>query len=415
MSGEPFVSVNGILGRSARLIVPWTGVPVVHVDFAGIVAPPAGPVQVQIGALALSCVLDPARSGDYADSSRWTLLGGLGGWQTTPAASSQHSDAIVHRSDAALSVASAVGETIVVDASADGPLGPDFFRLGDEAASLSLERLFPSSAWWVAPDGTTYVGERPQRDVTGLVDVLELDPAGKSATLIAEDLNNVLPGCSFSDPRLPGTFLIHDLEFCAEGTTARAMVTSSPRRDSRLAGIFADLTISAVPRLPFAFLYEYRVVSMASDRVYVQYVADPLDTAKGPEFPDGMPLSFAPGMAGLKAQLTPGSRVFVTFVAGNPGRPLIVAFGGPDAPGFAPLSASLDATSSVAIGAGAVRTHVGGEEASNPNPVFSGKRFLRVGDVISVVMPISGPTPVTLVLDATNPTMSTAGSDPETP
>lgn len=110
-----------------------------------------------------------------------------------------------------------------------------------------LELLYSASAWWVAADGSTHVGTRPTRDVTSAIELLNARPELGWAELIAEDPSNLMPGCSFTDSRLPGTFTIHDVEITIGAAQARAQVWSSPVRDSKLLALISQLVQRSMP------------------------------------------------------------------------------------------------------------------------------------------------------------------------
>jgi len=50
------------------------------------------------------------------------------------------------------------------------------------------------------------------------------------------------------------------------------------------------------------------------------------------------------GPAGVKARVTPGALVLVSFVDADPSRPVVVAHDDPDAPGWMPLELDLGGT-----------------------------------------------------------------------
>jgi hypothetical protein len=67
------------------------------------------------------------------------------------------------------------------------------------------------------------------------------------------------------------------------------------------------------------------------------------------------------GVAGITGQLLKGTRVLVSFVNGDPGRPFIIAAEGPDGGGFLPATISIDAAGDVSLGGGTNRVLRSGE------------------------------------------------------
>lgn len=157
---------------------------------------------------------------------------------------------------------------------------------------------------------------------------------------------------------------------------------------NRLLGSLKASILAALPTIPYWVPRRFRVIQMhaGDNRVELQAIQKSL------LFPDVLPISINPGMAGLWAKLTPGTVVVVQFVDGDPSLPIVTHFAAPDDGGFLPLELYLDASSKVTIGASAGVVEIGGEDTvADPTG-----RFVRWGD--SVVFPAPGigllvPTP----------------------
>ena len=156
--------------------------------------------------------------------------------------------------------------------------------------------------------------------------------------------------------------------------------------DSVLLAEFRKLVQAVFPTSPFWVPRRFRVIRMhtGDQRVELQAVRKTLG------FPDILPISMAPGMAGLTAKLTPGCEVLVSFVDGDPAQPLITHFAAPDAAGWLPVEVVLDASSKVTVGASAGMVEVGSGSDVVADPT---KRFVCWGD--SVVFPGPGTAPLT--------------------
>lgn len=397
------LSLGGVRARSVRLVVPATGIWVADIRFEDVYKPASGLLPLTLGALTLQGTVDLTQSGDFALQSRITVIGGHGGWRTVLPPKPNHNDGGITKSRIINDVAASVGETVSLDPGVDGSINVDFPQAAGPASRV-LEQLFPSFAWWIQPDGSTRVGTRPTKDVTSKVELIDLDPRLQFATLTADDATNLLPGCSFTDPRLSGAFVIHDVEIVAEGDKLRAFATASKNRDEELLSLFGQLQDRHTPNAAYQKgPYRYRVISMASDRVNCQIVNQKLI----PALPDLLPIGMA-ASPGIKAQLQPGAIVLVDFIEGDPSMPWITGFSRPDDPGFLPVSVTLDASGTMAIGQSSSKVSVAGEEPSDP--VTGAKRFIRVGDILVPPTSLSPTVPYVVALGPTNPTMSKAGT-----
>lgn len=100
------------------------------------------------------------------------------------------------------------------------------------------------------------------------------------------------------------------------------------------------------PNVHFYGIYRYRVVRKNSgDERWVLQVC-----SKQSRLPDALPISVWQGTAGSKADLQEGSEVLVSFIEGDPTKPIITHFCGPDMDGWEPIATTIAASSSIKLG-----------------------------------------------------------------
>lgn len=393
-----YATLNGALCASVRLRVGRSGA-----WFATVTMPTAFEVpsacSLVIGDQTLrgTCAADD--SGSFAGTGTLLVVGGANAWGKPVAARHYHNEGGVRRNQVAADLAREVGETLVTSSALDGLLGTDFVR---EAAPASrvLEQLYPSAEWWVGFDGVTRVGERATVDVSKRVQILEFDPTQQAAELALLDLGpgsiaDLMPGSAITDAVRKGSapFVVRDVTICVEASRIRATAWSFDTPRERVAHLIQTLAQEGDPKRVYARgPFRFRVFSMDGDRVRLQAVA------RAPGLPDVLPVAIAPGMAGMKAQLTPGAVVLVDFVEGDPSMPIVTHFSRPDDPGFLPASVDIDATTVVNLGGG-----------------YS--RAIRVGDKLQIsgLVAPSGGGPVTCPSGATiviDPSVLTVGAPP---
>jgi hypothetical protein len=281
-------------------------------------------VQVlELGGLRLSGVV---RGGPNKGASQYRLVGGRGGWGKPIKPNAWANDAGVKLSTVLVDTARAAGE--VLDASTIPPrtVGPAFTREGGTGTTAArvLELLVPES-WHVGEDGVTRIGRRPRVAYTGAGTRGELDLARGVLELAADEIATLVPGVVIDE--LEAFDVVHELDAAKLRTTLYGRGLGETSR--RLAA-YRKLVAQLLPDLRFRGVTEYRVVTQEGDRVNLQPVRVSL----------GMPslrrVPMRAGVAGAYAELELGSRVLVTFVNGDPGRPVIVGFEEHGAGGFVP-------------------------------------------------------------------------------
>lgn len=366
--------LNGDRLAGLYLVLPWRGVGTATLRVAGERAY-AGTVVLSVGDVEIRCFVESSEV--FALETHVRVIFGSGGWRRIVAPRGHHNDAQVRAADVASVLAAEVGETIEVDPAYSLPLGVDW-AVPAGPAHRALDLVFAQRVWWVGLDGITYARPRPTTDVTGRLRVVSVDPRRGIADCSADDLSLLLPGSTFTDRRLGGTFLIREAEVWSEGTTLRARAWGGADFDNELGTLLGELVLDALSRLSFpAGPYRYRVVEQVVDRVNLQ----PVNPLLG--LPDVGPIGMAPGLGGASARPALGSIVYVDFVEGDPGMPLVRSFARADDAGHVPLELAIDAEGALTLGASSSMVAIGsGSEAlAVADPSIVG-RPIRYGDTV---------------------------------
>lgn len=259
--------------------------------------------------------------------SSYRIVGGRGGWgQTLPRkAYANDLGPGVRVATVIGDAAAACGET--VEGLPATALGPHFAR-AEEPASFVLNQIVPR-AWRVDFDGVTRFGLRASEVYSGDGARARVAPAAGAFDVATEEIGNLLPGVTI-DGSLPATDVEYDL---APGRlTVRVLVG---QRTSRRLAAMRRIFDALYPRLRYLGVWEYRVVSQNVERLNLQ----PVRVATG--MPDLANVPVRPGMAGLRATVTPGELVLVSFADGDPARPQVTSHDAPDAPGWMPQTLEL--------------------------------------------------------------------------
>lgn len=329
------LTLNGLRVATAKVRIPEVGAWIadLSVDLEDGEALPTAAATLVVPGGSFAGTVDPASSGTFGKEASVRLIGHKGGWWRALAALQHHNDAGVKLSQVISTVAAAVGE--VVSVSADRVVGPDYVRPAGVASSV-----LQGEVWWTDPTGATFVGPRPALALPGGVQVLECDLNRNIATVFADA--PILPGMTLVDEKLPGgsaKVVSVELDFAPDKARARCyLAAAGPSLATALRALTAD------PRAPFARLYQYRVVSSGAKRHDLQAVR------KIAGVPDSVAIAAWPGVPGVDAELTPGAGVLVGFIDGEPGRPYVAAFEGPEGEGYRPVKLAFDATQEIRLG-----------------------------------------------------------------
>ena len=135
-------------------------------------------ITLVLGDLTLTGV---KRSGGvFQSSAEYFLVGGADGWSKPVKKRSYRTDAGVKLSQVAIDLGKDAGERVVLTEGTDRSLGYAWPRPAG-TASAALDAL--RARWWVAPDGTTYLGARSSAAIAKTVkwSLESFDPANRIA------------------------------------------------------------------------------------------------------------------------------------------------------------------------------------------------------------------------------------------
>jgi hypothetical protein len=162
--------------------------------------------------------------------------------------------------------------------------------------------LLAPRAWRVDFDGVTRFGTRASTTYKGDGARTRVDPKGSIVELATEEIGDLLPGV-IVDGAQPAT----DVEYVLDAKRLTVRVYASPRT-SRRVDAMRRIFEALFPDLKYRGLYEFRVVTQTGERLNLQ----PVRAAIG--MPELAQVPVRPGMAGLRANVTLGERVLVSFV-----------------------------------------------------------------------------------------------------
>ena len=369
---ETFAAVNGQRLTGVRVLVSNRGPWVAECDFEG--APNvSGRVTITIGELRLVGTVDATASGTFGLQRRARIVAGAGAWADQVPPLDYHNDAGVKARAVADDAARAVGETIGTFVPAAERLGNDYVRQAGPA-SRALDNASGGAPWRVDYEGVTHVGPRPMTPLAASAyHVLAYDPRERIATIAADDLRAVQIGSLISEGLdAPATVRELLITVRAQDVRLTAWCGGSETSYGAIAGLLRSIVQRSMDERLWG-TYRYRVIRMAGVRAELQAVR------KSVGLPDLLPISIWAGVPGVHVELTQGAEVLVQFLEGDRAQPVLTHFGGPGAPGFAP-----------------VHIVIGGDE---------GPPAARQGDAVEVLLPPavlngtlttpSGPAPIT--------------------
>jgi len=324
-------SLNGNRVTDVRSTIPGWGVSYHDVTVDGNVTL-SGAVTLVVADLTIAgTILTGGSSG--AGRSFFRLVAGAGGWGKQLPAKSYSNDFGVKLLTVLQDAATAVGETLdttTIDPKAT--LGPFFVRPAGPACRL-LEQL-SSSSWYIGEDGKTRLGARPATTLsTKVTYVVPLDLARGTVTIASETIANILPGLAVDG--LTAVDVEHEYS-AANGLRSKIWGRQGGAASRRISALRA-LVDQLDPDRAFRGTWEYRIVTQDGVRLNLQ----PVRASSG--MPDLARVMVRPGVPGFSAQHMLGARVLVTFVDGDPSRPVVVSFEDAEGSGFSPSSVSISA------------------------------------------------------------------------
>lgn len=275
-----------------------------------------------------------ASGGVHAGRGAYRVIAGLGGWSLDVSRRAYANDLGVRVDGVIRDAARDVGEA--VEGVPDTRVGPHYTRFAG-LASRVLHELAPQS-WRVDFDGVTRFGSRASTTYTGDAPRVHVDRRVGVVDLATEAIGDLVPGVVV-DGMAPAS----DVEYVVTDSRLTVRVYASASSVTRRLLAFSRILEALDPLRRYRGTYEFRVVTQSGERLNLQ----PVRAATG--LPDLANVPVRPGMAGLRADVTPGSLVLVTFADADPSRPCVVAHDAPDAPGWMPLVLELGATPTLGV------------------------------------------------------------------
>lgn len=337
---------------SGVLLISWRGPWILEadLDLPSTSALPSGAVSPNIAATTLKGTVDTLATFRLGDKAKVRIVAGAGAWANTPLPKHFHSDAGMMSDYVINATANEIGET----ANDANPIsiGIDYVRLGIDANGNGIDaeasRVLDAGAehsgrdWYVDANGVTQVASWPAATPSDDVEVLDFDEEMQKLVLSSDSI--VWPGTTFTDSRF-GTLTVRDVELTFTAEKFRSVAWCSSSSTSRLQKEWRR----ALVQKDYAQLIRYRITQQNSDGRLQLTAVDPSDG-----FPQTLPLSVWPGMAGLSAKYVTGTVVLVEFIGRDPKNPIVRGFDG-----SAPTQLNLDATTKIAIGASCPNTSIG--------------------------------------------------------
>jgi hypothetical protein len=263
-------------------------------------------------------IVNPQGQTPSGGTKRVEVVGGFGGWGQSATPKPYQSQAGVTSRAVAQDAATDAGEVLKAFAPKLDRLGTYYSRT-DAAYAQALSDAASGSAWWVADDGETVVGDRDASDVDTLkVSVLDYDQETDRVLLAVTDPADVVAGQTLRFPELPMPFVIRtlDLSFKASGTTASAWVGGDGSESDDLEAALLPLIRRAIKQRLFG-VYRYVVTQVAGDYVNLRVV----------DASTGVPPSLSKVeqwiAGGIHTTPKRGSQVLVAFVDGKRTEPVV--------------------------------------------------------------------------------------------
>lgn len=341
----------------------------------------SGAVDFVLNDITIRCAV---KSGGTDDTrSAYRVAFGAGAWHDDVPSKGYSDDAGAKVSVILRDLADAVGEQIGTLPSTR--LGPHYAR-AEGSASRTINGLLPKS-WYVDFTGITQTALREPTTYTGDGVITEIDPAMGIVDVVTDVLSDLVPGVQV-EGNAPAT----DIEITLTPERITTRVYSGPQPNRRL-DAFRKLFDAFDPWRQYRGVTEFRVVTLSGDRLNLQ----PVRVATG--MPDLSNVPVRPGAAGLKANTKLGSLVLVSFVEGDPSRPVVTSHDAPDAPGWSPDSLDLETSGQMTLTGSGILTDgttelgaAGGEAVALAPEVLTAIDNAVIGHTHAGVTPGGGST-----------------------
>ena len=318
-------TLNGVVVTTCRIQIPAWGLWWAEVECAS-QEPLVGRATLVLDDVTFVGTI--VTGGAYETRTRYRIVGGFGGWGREIAPTAYVNDAGVKLAIVLRDAAVACGESIGTVASSS--VGPAFARHRGPASRV-LEALVPRG-WYVDEAGVTQIGSRAAVAWTGAATRITNDEAQRRYELAPSTLVGLLPGAIVDGVEALDVEHVLDGEGKLRTTLWGGPVAPSARLPEALRRIVEHYTAQH----RYRGVWEYRVVLQTGQRLDLQAVR----ASSG--MPDLRGVRVRPS-AGCRASLTLGSIVLVSFVNGDPSRPVVTSTDEADAPGFVPATLYLQA------------------------------------------------------------------------
>ena len=315
-------TINGRTVLEGRVHLPawgaWTAV--VETDLS---EQTSGAATIVLGDLTLKGTIVSAGIAD-ATRTRYRIVGGAGGWGRTVSRRAYTNDAGIKRALIVGDAARDCGETM---GTVTGTVGVSYVRHEGPAARV-LDDV-AARDWYVDELGVTQIGKRARTTVTPSPHVLTVDAARGRVDLAPELLAGLVPGVVVSG--------VEALD--VEHTVSGDGKVRTTLWGLSIADTLGRLVEAKTEHHKFFAPWEYRVVLRTGERLDLQAVR----VSSG--MPDLRNVRIRPGLAGGRAHPKLGSTVLVSFVNGDPSRPVVTGFDEQDGAGWVPDEIALQAGS----------------------------------------------------------------------
>ena len=229
MSTTPITAlVNGHRTTRLCLHVPWSGAWLCDADFDSLLAASdlAGAATVEIAGRTFAGTFGP-RTGSFQLQSKTRVVAGAGGMGTVLKARHYHSDAGIKIATVANDAVREAGETLGTSSLGSTKLpGVDFVRKALPASQV-LAQVLGSTAWWIDAAGLLNIGPRAAVELTGQIEILDVDPRLQVATISTDDPTAVQIGTVLRS-RLVTPMLVKELEIVVSGGKMRVLAWGAP-------------------------------------------------------------------------------------------------------------------------------------------------------------------------------------------
>lgn len=311
-----FLAFAGTRAHESAITIPMSGIWVADMSFAETTTLPT------TGALTcgnLSLTGTVYRHNVYAGQRVARIVGGYGGWLKTLKARAYYLPGGISLSMVLGDAASEVGEKLSI--ASDHTVGDYFVR--EAAPAQRIMRQLAGLGWYVDTDGTTRVGARSSKSVTGEYLVNSYNPGLGSLTISTESYEEWLPGNTFANALVtePQTISTVRIDCDNSGTLRHTILVEGPQTDTdRLLASVRQIIRAEFPRLGFAGVFRYAVIE-ASDTLATCRPVNP-----DLPLPAVVSVPLRSGVAGMRGTPKAGAEIALVFLDGNPSQPRM--FGG---------------------------------------------------------------------------------------